>query len=649
VNKKPALLLVDVQWDYLRRANLSPEFAVLESSLVTLLASAREHGWPVFHVQTQVSGDGSDAMPHWKSAGYVACVKGTTGAQPPHSLAPRVGEAVFYKRYYSGFEDPRLLSCLREVGAETLIVAGLYTHACVRSTVLDAYAHGFTVFVPTNCVGSYDQDHSEATLDWLDGRAAKCLPLADIVVSLLDGGPTVVGDKPAIWLHRSPIDWSDILDEVELAREVEVASTTARIARHQSFWKTASLKERAERLSAWKDYLTEDKARWVEELIREVGKPRVDAEGEVRYGLALLEEVCSQLRSDEQYEHGRVRYRPHGLVGLITPWNNPFAIPIGKIAPALGYGNGVLWKPALPASRLSRALHDSLVQVGLDRAVGLLTGDAFTGHLLVKAPEIAAISFTGSVSVGRQLMRLCGRFMRPLQAELGGNNAAIVLTDADVDMVAQDLAGAMFSFAGQRCTAIRRVIVVHDIFGSFVEALRGAVDALKVGLPSDHGTHVGPVISKTQQIELLAAARGAVASGGRLISGGGVPGHCPESGCWIAPTVMTNLAAESPIVQNELFGPIVALLPAKDFDEALALHNRGEHGLLGALFSHDQACRRRFLAEAEAGILVINQARPAFAASGPFVGWKASGFGLPEHGRWNRDFYTKVQAVYIND
>lgn len=645
---RPALLLIDVQQDYLSRAGLLPDKAVLETALAALLNAAREQHWPVLHVQTRVAADSSDAMPHWKDAGRVACLGASPGAEPPASLAPQSGEKVFFKRFYSGFEDPQLLAHLHKIGVDNLIVAGLYTHACVRSTILDAYAHGFTVFLATDCVASYDPEHSDLTLEWLGSRAATCLPMVDILAKFSHAPRSMRAVGKPTWLHRNPADWSTILGEVKLSRESEIASTVERVTLHRHKWRTVPLSERAARLAAWRSSLSQNQDRWVDLLIREVAKPRTDAEAEVRYGLALLDDVCLQLGADEATQSGRVRYRPHGLVGLITPWNNPFAIPIGKIAPALGYGNGVVWKPALPASGLSQALHESLAQVGLDQAVGLVTGDALSGHLLVQAADVGAISFTGSVSAGRQLARRCGRLMRPLQAELGGNNAAIVLADADLNAVAQELALAMFSFAGQRCTAIRRLIVAREVFVSFAEALRAAVEALNVGSPSESGTHIGPVISKMRQTELLAAAQAAVASGARLLTGGSVPKHCPEVGCWIAPTVLTDLAPDSSIAREEMFGPVVALMSAADVEQAIALHNQVEHGLLGALFSRDQACQARFLAEAQAGILVVNQARPAFAGSGPFVGWKASGYGPPEHGRWNREFYTRVQAVYAN-
>jgi acyl-CoA reductase-like NAD-dependent aldehyde dehydrogenase len=310
------------------------------------------------------------------------------------------------------------------------------------------------------------------------------------------------------------------------------------------------------------------------------------------------------------------------------------------------FGNGVLWKPALPASGLSAALLDSMLAVGLGDLVGLLPGDATSGRLLLNTPEIRAISFTGSVAVGQDIIRQCNSRNIPVQAELGGNNAAIVLADANVEEVAAQLAPAMFSFAGQRCTAIRRLIVEQPVYEPFSQALRRAVEALATGLPDDPATEVGPVISRERQLSLLLTVQDAVAAGGRVLTGGRVPAHCPPDGAWLAATVMTGLLPNSPVLVDELFGPVAALVPAADLADAIRIHNQVEYGLLGALFSPNQAAQQQFLQRAEAGILVINEPRPAFASAGPFIGWKASGYGPPEHGRWNRDFYTKVQALY---
>jgi acyl-CoA reductase-like NAD-dependent aldehyde dehydrogenase len=456
----------------------------------------------------------------------------------------------------------------------------------------------------------------------------------------------MTAEPAGAWLHRSPCDWSVVLDEVPLARASEVINAFEGAERGLRWWQAVPPRERIERIRQLVLSLRAGAAEWTEHLIREVGKPRGDAEGELAYGTALLDAVCAQYEQDIDDAARHLRLRPHGVVGLITPWNNPFAIPFGKIIPALIYGNGVVWKPALPAHGLSRIMLRSLHDAGLGEAVALIGGDAVTGRLMLDHPSLAAVSFTGSVEVGTQVVNHCHARAIPVQGELGGNNAAIILADIDVEAVAADLVPAMFSFSGQRCTAIRRLIVERAIAQPFSEAISVAASALRAGMPEARETQIGPVISRDRQRGLLEVIVGNVERGGRLLAGGGVPAGVPEQGCWVAPTLIACEDHGASVMQTELFGPVAGLVVAEDLDEALQLHNATYFGLLGAIFTHDRDHEARFLDRAEAGILSVNQARPAFASSGPFVGWKSSGHGPPEHGRWNRDFYARPQAVY---
>jgi acyl-CoA reductase-like NAD-dependent aldehyde dehydrogenase len=437
-----------------------------------------------------------------------------------------------------------------------------------------------------------------------------------------------------------------VLGEVPLAREAEVAAAYDRAERGLRWWRAVTPCERIERVRGLIAGIRGNAGEWAEHLIREVGKPRRDAEGELAYGTALLDAACLQYHRDIDENERHVRLRPHGLVGLITPWNNPFAIPFGKIVPALVYGNGVVWKPALPAHGLSRIMLQCLDDAGLGEAVALVGGDAATGRLLLEHPSLRAASFTGSVEIGELVVRHCQARGIPVQGELGGNNAAIILADVDVDEVAADLAPAMFSFSGQRCTAIRRLIVERAIAAPFGQAIARAVMGLRTGMPVERDTQIGPVISRERQRSLLDIIAQGLADGGTLLAGGGVPSDVPDAGCWVAPTLLAFDDQRSAAMRSELFGPVAGLVVAEDFDHALRLHNATDYGLVGALFTHDRAHEQRFIDHAEAGILSINGARPAFAATGPFVGWKSSGYGPPEHGRWNRDFYTRPQAVY---
>ena len=618
-----ALLLVDCQEDYLARDGLQPPREELVAAIAEALEAARGEGWPVVHVRTRVSADGANAMPHRRTS--PEAVEGTAGAGPPNALREHSGEPVLYKRFFSAFDADRLEAELRARGVERLILAGVHSHACVQATAVDGYARGFEVVIGEDLVGSYDPGHGARALGWLDGRAATVATSAAILG---------MAERP--WRHHNPCNFKDLLFEVEAKPAPAVKAEAERLARAEPL----PLGERVTRLNAWRQRLESSREQWIEALVRDLAKPRVDAEGEVGYGLGLLAHVAATIEDEEPGGNPRVRYRPHGVAGLITPWNNPFAIAVAKLAPALGYGNAVLWKPALAGSRIAAMLRDSLAESGLSDWLSLATGDAATGRAVLGAADL--VSFTGSVPVGRFMVAEAGRRAIHVQAELGGSNAAIVDASADLDAAANDLAAAMFSFAGQRCTAIRRLLVLDAVYEPFVTRLAEAVAALRLGDPSDAATRVGPVIDRDRQQAFRAMAQ----STGTVITGGGEPHDLPADGCWVAPTLLADLPADHPLLCREIFGPLAAIVRLPDLGAAIAAHNATDMGLLGALFSQDEESTALFLGQAQAGMLSINRARPLFAAEGPFAGWKGSGYGTPEHGRWNRDFYARTQAVY---
>lgn len=639
---RTALILVDMQQDFLCHPALSPDATSLVTAVAALVARARAAEWRVIHVRTLVSADGSDQMPHWRDTEKPRCVDGSPGAAPPALLAARTDEPIIVKRFYSGFETGVLSDVLAASGVDRVVLAGVHTHACVRATALDAYAKGFSVVVATDAIGSYDRDHARLTLDWLDGRAARCV----VSDTLFDTAAPHIARTPETWAHHDPCDWRVVLEEVVVSGAEEVEKQAERLAQNQRGLAAMPVSERAARLRVWRDHLRDREQQWIDLLVRDVAKPIVDARSEIAYGLGLVSQVVDSLIDQEDGADRMVRYRPHGVVGLITPWNNPFAIAIGKIAPTLGFGNAALWKPALQASALSKALMDSLADSGLGAFVGLVTGDARTGQAVAASGQIGALSFTGSTAVGRALAQSCGARLMPLQAELGGNNAAIVMAGCDLAPVAQDLAQAMFSFSGQRCTAIRRLIVDRSIADAFRDALIAAIELLPIGHPALETTRIGPVISQQRQVELYQRVAAAQGAGARVLTGGTPVDGGNAHGCWVAPMLVDRLAADSPLITEEQFGPVVVLLDAEDLEHAIEQHNAVAHGLLGAIYTPVPDVSAQFLAHAEAGLLLVNQARPAFSAAGPFFGWKASGFGPPEHGRWNRDAFARTQAIY---
>ncbi len=591
---KSALLLIDLQEEYLARPNLLPPRAELIANVAAALAKARASGEPVFHIRT----GGSLPMPHRDA---------TPDATPPLELTERPGEPLFTKRFFSAFDAPGLADAVEATGVTRLRLAGVHTHACIHATALDAYARGLEVEIDETLIGTDAPAFAAESLRWLDGRAAN-----------------VVTSRAELWLHRDPCDQDRII--------AEVPSMDLKEIKH-----LRPAEDPLEKLTDWHDQLSSTQQKWVEALIDTVAKPRADAEAEVTYGLALLAHVITTLGDQDPYDARSVTTRPVGRAGLITPWNNPFAIPLGKLAPAIGYGNTALWKPALPGTPIARMLRDSLADAGLADGLALVTGGAATGRAMIERGDLDLLSFTGSVPVGRAIIAAAGHLTLPVQAELGGSNAAIVDSSAELDAAATDLAAAMFSFSGQRCTAIRRVILLADIAPAFTDRLVAAVAALRVGHPADPASQMGPVIDRAAQRRFL------------ILAGTVAPARLSSSGCWVAPALFHNLADDHPLLTEEVFGPLAAIQVARDFDHALALHNSTNFGLLGAIYTSDRAAERRFLDEAQAGMLSVGRARPPFAASGPFVGWKASAFGPPEHGRWNRDVYARPQAWYRLD
>jgi acyl-CoA reductase-like NAD-dependent aldehyde dehydrogenase len=340
-----------------------------------------------------------------------------------------------------------------------------------------------------------------------------------------------------------------------------------------------------------------------------------------------------------------------GVVALISPWNNPIAIPVGKIAPALAYGNTLIWKPAPAATGIAQTVLKLLRQAGVPAdAVRLLPGDHTTAHALASHPSIGAVTLTGSLVAGYAMQEICARRMVPLQAELNGNNAAIVWDDADLAQAANQVAWGAFGFAGQRCTANRRVIVPRARFAALLEELKAAAESLVWGDPLDQATDIGPVINVSKRDETLALLNRArldrYVHSVEVLQNSRAQEPFVNAGAYAQPAILCCDRQDHPLVQEETMSPLLVVQRAEDFEHALALCNGTRYGLAAALFSSTREIHEKFLAEAQAGILKINTSTAGADISLPFGGWKASGLGPPEHGAADRLFYTRMQAVY---
>jgi aldehyde dehydrogenase (NAD+) len=390
-----------------------------------------------------------------------------------------------------------------------------------------------------------------------------------------------------------------------------------------------------------------------QDMTLEMGKPIREARMEAARMAQILRFFAGEgLREQgERYEQaatGSVVYtmrRPLGVVGLITPWNFPAAIPAWKAAPALVYGNTVVMKLAQEAPLTGLHLAACLEEGGLPAGVfNVVVGrGSEVGTPLVEHPQVRAISFTGSVAVGVQVREQATAAGKRVQLELGGHNPLIVMADADLDRAAEAAYAGAFWSAGQKCTATRRIFVEDAVYEDFRSRLLARMERGVVGDPTDPETEVGPIVNEAQLDEVLAGIEKGRAEGGTLLAGGE---RTDDEAFLVPPTLFEGLADDAFLSCQEVFGPVTSLYRFASLDEALQRANAVEYGLSASIFTSSLASARRFAQEIEAGIVRINGQTAGADVHVPFGGVKSSGFGPHEQGRAAREFYTEVVTVY---
>ena len=337
--------------------------------------------------------------------------------------------------------------------------------------------------------------------------------------------------------------------------------------------------------------------------------------------------------------------RPLGVVGLITPWNFPVAIPVWKLAPALIYGNTVVLKLGYEAPRTGLHIAEAFAEAGLPAGVlNVLTGSGSkVGAELVRNPGVRAISFTGSVEVGRAVREEATARDARVQLELGGQNPLIVMADAELDRAAEAAYAGAFWSAGQKCTATRRILVQDDAYDDFRARFLARIERGQVGDPSDPETEVGPLVHERALEDVLGAIERAQGEGGTLLAGG-ARGH--EDAYLVEPTVFEGLGDDAELSCEEVFGPVTSLYRFSTLDEALERANAVRFGLSAAIFTRDLRAVQRFTEGIGAGIVHVNSQTAGADVHVPFGGIKGSGWGPHEQGRAAIEFYTEVVTVY---
>ena len=462
------------------------------------------------------------------------------------------------------------------------------------------------------------------------------------------------GDR---WLPDvNPSDPSDVLAHVPegVADDVRAAVTAAAAA--QERWRDLTGPARAEHLHRWAAAIGERQEALAQLVAREVGKPIGEARGEVARCVMILRYYAGEaVREVGQVipaqAPGALQFtlrEPLGVVALITPWNFPLAIPLWKAAPALAFGNAVVLKPAEASSRCAVALAETAAAAGLPAGVFnvLLGAGAAIGAELIDADEVRAVSFTGSGRVGADVAVRAARRNVRYQTEMGGKNVVIVLPDADIAQAATLTAGGAMRYAGQKCTATSRVVVAKEVEDAFLAELRRQVEALPLGPVTEATAAVGPVISERSRDAL----RGVVDSlGTDCYYVGAVPATAEFGrGYWVPPTIARNVAADSALAREELFGPVLAELRADDLDHAIALANDTPYGLSASLFTRDIRSALRYIHRIQVGLVRVNGDTTGVDPHAPFGGMKGSSSGSREQGPAAREFYTEIKTVQVN-
>ncbi len=450
-------------------------------------------------------------------------------------------------------------------------------------------------------------------------------------------------------LSVSPFQPNDVIVSFEDTSAQGVSSAVERARGAQREWWAMGAMARADALHHASEALASRASEITDLAIREVGKPRLEMEGETARGVSILRYFAqAALDPDGDSLPAAIkgsllvaRRRPHGVVGIITPWNFPVAIPLWKAAPALAYGNAVICKPAPAATGVAMILEEIFAPFLPKGCFGLVTGNQIAGEALIASVD--AVSFTGSAYVGRSVIKAAAGRGVPVQAEMGGQNPSIVLEDANFETAAGVIARAAMGFSGQKCTATSRVIVVGEQ-RRFTEALREAIASLVVGDPNSRDTVIGPVISATAMDAVLKGAREVEGLGGRVVVGGS---GLDAEGYFAPATLVEGVDANTRVAQEEIFGPFAVLQEAKSVEEAVAIANGVKYGLVSAVFTRDLDRALDVTSRLDTGLVRVNAPTSGVDFYAPFGGVKESSYGPREQGKAAADFYTWTQTLTI--
>ena len=454
----------------------------------------------------------------------------------------------------------------------------------------------------------------------------------------------------------NPSDTRETIGEFAQASSTQVAEAIYAAQQAQKTWATSTLEQRYNALMAIGTTLMQRTQELGELLSREEGKTRIEGKGEVyRAGqfftyyaaevLRQMGDICDSVRAGVEVQVSR---EPIGVVGIITPWNFPTALPAWKLAPAIAYGNSVVWKPAnlTPASAV--ALMEIIAEQDLPPGlVNMVLGaGSKVGEAIISSKEVDAITFTGSLATGKRIATVAAQNLTRVQMEMGSKNPLVVLDDADLDTAVSCAVNGAFGSTGQKCTASSRLIVSVGIHDQFVDAMQQAMAQLVVGHALDDKSNIGPAIDDAQLQQNLRYLDIGKNAGAELVCGGerlqlDSPGH------YMNPALFINGNNAMQLNKDEVFGPLTCVIKADDYEHALVLANDTEFGLTSSVITQSLAHATHFKKNSKTGCVMVNLPTSGTDYHVPFGGRKNSSFGSREQGSYAAEFYTQVKTTYI--
>ncbi|MEJ8567771.1 aldehyde dehydrogenase family protein [Elongatibacter sediminis] len=454
----------------------------------------------------------------------------------------------------------------------------------------------------------------------------------------------------------NPSDTDDVIGAYAQADSNQTESAIEAASRAFESWSTGGIQQRADALDVVGSEILARKDELGRLLAREEGKILPEATGEVvRAGqifkffsgeaLRAGGDLIPSVRPGIQVE---VTREPVGVVGIITPWNFPIAIPAWKIAPALAFGNTVVFKPASNAPGSAWALAEIISRAGFpDGVFNLVMGaGSVVGSALLNDGRVNGVSFTGSVATGQRVATDCSRRGAKFQLEMGGKNPLVVLDDADLDTAVECAVNSAYYSTGQRCTASSRFIVTPGIRDEFVAACVERLQGIRVGHALGEGVQIGPLVDQQQLQQSLDYIEIGRAEGAKLVTGGERV-SCDTPGFYLSPALFTGTSNEMRINQEEIFGPVASVIDVANLDEAISVANDTEFGLSAGICTRSLGAATRFKRESRAGMVMVNLPTAGVDYHVPFGGIKNSSYGPREQGRYAAEFYTQVKTAYI--